>query len=146
LPCNNECKLGCNGTGVYECNECRSFKLKLIDLNQIVRVLAEKKYDIAVYMSENNYNQKQIDLASRLMQDIIENEKSDIFKDAKTENLFKLLKSYQDYYSKKELHLEEGTFNVNIDEGNLIFCVNECPVQMPYQTNDFFCSRERNLK
>lgn len=142
MPCNNECKLGCNGTGIFECNQCRSYKLKLEDLIQIIQSLAaDKRFAYSQEEESLPFNQKQIQQATRLIKIISENGLDSFFKESDKENLLFLIKSYLDYFVKKEYWSESQEA-----EQPVVFCVSECPSQIPFQSSDFFCISEKPNK
>jgi hypothetical protein len=95
--------------------------------------------------SNESYNKKQIRLASRVLRDMQTNRKGEPFKDSKTETLFKLVKSYQDFYAKRE-ELASKSISNAADPNNAVFCVSECPVQAPFKTLDFYCTNEKASK
>lgn len=130
MSCNSECKLGCKGTAIYECNECRGFKLYLKDASKIVELLSSDKL-----RSIEDNDQKQIELSTQLIKHIQLNKNEESSQDS---NLYQIIKNYQEYYIKKV------EFDNSLpDEDNTLFCVSECPPQMPFQNSNLFCTSDK---
>lgn len=168
-----ECKQGCNGTAIFECNQCRSYKLRLDDVRQIVESMWQEKQQQKQNSASSSlkkpketqaidtiggvddikpsYNQRQIDIASSLLNAMpARNEQpssqatqdpSSQSKTTSSEALYKLVQSYQDFYLKKEFWSD-----ASVEREDVEFCVSECPAQMPYYTNDFYCLKDMPIK
>lgn len=174
-----ECKQGCNGTAIFECNQCRSYKLRLDDVRQIVESMWLEKQQQQQQQQNSasssssvkkpkgpqqaidtiggvdevkpSYNQRQIDMASSLLNDMMptmlashqvtQDPSSSSHKTTSSEGLYKLVQSYQDFYLKKEFWSD-----ASVEREDVEFCVSECPAQMPYYTSDFYCSKDMPIK
>lgn len=133
MPCSNECMKGCRGGEVYDCNDCRTLKLKLPDLTYTLARTAESCGILKTKSSYNNiFNNNQIDFANQLLKHCS--------KDLNNENLYKLVESYRDFYIIREFNMSGRVLS---KEENEIFCVSGCPKHVPYQTTNWFCSREK---
>lgn len=162
MPCNSECKLGCEGTGIFECNQCRSYKLRLVDLKLIIESLvSQTRIDdsnrspietIGGGIDEKMaYYNRQLDFTSMLLNDkqltgngdeSDEHEGAGGSSEGNVKNtMYLLIQNYQEYYLKKAYSGRESSQS---DE-DAVFCVSECPAQFPYPTTDFYCSREKQL-
>ena len=150
-PCNSECKLGCTGSNNYECKECRSFRIHFADVRRIVEEMVAQKYDISQSRSQHSDlsdNQIQVDQSAKLLDDLIQanahalnqSNTSGTMKDNKLENLIELIKHYKEYHLRREYTVNSESNSSKIE---VVFCINECPLMMPYQTMDLFCTKDK---
>lgn len=115
MSCNSECKSGCFGSGLYECSECRGFKLVLKDVKRLV--------DYFLSMSDNDSSSgKDPNALSSKGED-------DDFKELKED--------FNRYMSK-------AIIMADVDDSK-IFCVHKCPSIMPFKTAEFFCTDDKKL-
>lgn len=150
MPCNSECNMGCSGATIFECNQCRAYKLRLADLKKIVNKMAAsvKSPNILGSSQDENesYNQRQIDVASTLLNEMRQppmplNGYDDTMS-GKT-NMYNLIQSYQDYYLKKLFWSGDNDQSNSDNDDDQVFCVSLCPESAPFTTNDYFCSAEK---
>lgn len=133
MPCNDKCREGCNNGDVYGCNDCGSFKLTLNDLTYTVEKAANDcSIEIGKANLSSSYDKNRIELANKLI--------SDCSKDLYNNKLFELIEIYRDYFIMKEFSQDH---QVEIEKKSVNFCVNECPIHVPFQTANKFCSREK---
>ncbi|CAF0744980.1 unnamed protein product [Brachionus calyciflorus] len=121
LACDQECKSGCIGSSIYECNECKGYKMKLKDVELIIN-----EYIMKVNLKGNG---------------LIE----------RTESLLKSFQKDLDNFEIEKLLVENYLVLVNksssgIDRNRVVFCIKQCPKQMPFPTSEKFCSFVENTK
>ena len=130
--------------------------MRLADMKWLVDKLAADRKYFEAKSEEKSYEERQIDLSSRLLIDMREEarrrrEDASYFLNggdrngkeaAQNDLVYSLVQSYQDYYVKKAFLSGSATPG----ENTVVFCASECPPQMPYQNNEFFCSKEKSIK
>ncbi|RNA35670.1 hypothetical protein BpHYR1_048470 [Brachionus plicatilis] len=117
LSCYEECKSGCKGISIFECNDCRDYKLRLKDAKEVVEEFLKK---VEIQTS---------DLIDKV-EVAIEIAKQQ--KDSEIE--FQILENYA-------ILLRKQKIEKNLDYS--IFCVKKCPKQFPFTDLDFFCSSKK---
>jgi hypothetical protein len=138
----------------FECKECRSFKVKLEDVRNMIEKMIIENYseNYAILKKEYSYESFSYDqLQIRIAKIILENLTKDLKgvpesnqQDSKLEYLIEILKNFKEYYIAKEyftpVSAKNSTLNTELD---VFFCVDECPISMPFQTLDSFCTNDK---
>jgi hypothetical protein len=108
-----------------------------------------------------SFNQQQMDWSMRLLEEMAAASSSQAenlslttaLKDTKKRSLFDLVYEYKEYYTRKEYTRVEDETRGNktytqqlLEMESIVFCVSECPVMMPYQTEDKFCTDDKIQK
>jgi hypothetical protein len=126
FKCHNECKNGCRGGDNYQCIDCQKFKLKFNDLKYIVEKTMEK-YNVIKNVSVDDY---EIVFSNRLIEKNAEK--------LNKENIYELVLGYRDYHITEHFSLYETSL-----KEDAIFCVSACPLLVPFESQNGFCSKEK---
>lgn len=102
---------------MFECNECRGYKLKLSDVEKMVEFYFNE-------MKLNNFNQ------SFNIEQALKNTKKQSFSHVEK----KILENYAQFIKKSS----DKSFDATV------FCVPECPKQFPFMNLDLYCSSKKN--
>ena len=133
MPCKSECKFGCTGSGFFQCNQCRTYKIKLEDLK---RVLLTKINDILSASGEKKIEDLNPFFLKKMSNFFDLNTTND---QSESIGLNEMSKLINDYYFRKEI------INTTKDESSIVFCISDCPVQFPYKTLDNFCTDDTQI-
>lgn len=119
--------MGCTGSGAFECNQCRTYKIKLSDLESVL--LNRINSDLAS-KGEPSYQELDDLILMKYYQ-------ATQFSINKTEvvSFSDMIKYYMEYYPKKNL-------NHTQDKSLINFCVPECPSYFKFKTSDYFCTND----
>ena len=123
LSCNRECRLGCSGSSPFQCNQCRTYRIKLQDLERTLLKGINSKLKTRGQATSSDLNPEMLNRFVDLDSNVIKN----------TVDLNDLKELYIDFYTKRSPLIEDNNEST-------VFCIPECPEQLPFKTADYFCT------
>jgi hypothetical protein len=125
LPCNKECEQGCTGQSIYECKQCRAYKVTLSSVKKLIDSIMANQHHEPLQPHSDSDSLAQLNGGSDL-----NNAKITI----------QLVENYRNYLVYRENSYLINERNPQEEDDSTVFCVNECPAQLPYKTNALFCT------
>ncbi len=133
MSCKSECKFGCTGSGYFQCNQCRTYKIKLEDLK---RVLLEKINNGLLASGDKKIEDLNPYFLKKMSNYFYLNATND---QSEAIGLADMSSLISDYYLKKQI------INITKDDSSIVFCVSDCPAQLAYKTLENFCTDDSQI-
>ncbi len=143
LACSNECKSGCTGPGPYQCFECARNKIYFKDVEAIINEKLnafenQKQNEKLISFSKNSVpdgfgkSSSNLDVKKRKLKELmtLNNHMENSFV------LNQMIKGYIEYLENKN----NSSYDLKTDD--MVFCVSDCPQEMPFKTKTNFCSEK----
>jgi hypothetical protein len=129
LPCNKECEKGCTGQNIYECKQCRLYKITLADVKRLLDSLTGNQQEM-VPLPQQQEQGKDVAHAQLNPDNELANAKL----------IQSIIDNYRSFLINKENYNLMNNRNPEYENDSIVFCVNECPSQLPYKTTDLYCT------
>lgn len=134
LACHSECKLGCHGSGNFECQQCRTYQLKLADAESLIVAFAAE----STYLGGPSFADLSVAAKVKYLEELATEHGAD--KGSKfIQSRIEIIMNVRQFYYNRYQAINNTVFTSG-DDAAAVFCVSACPQEFPYKNDDNFCT------